>query len=252
MLLVLDSTVGAWMGMQMGVWGWGLALVDRQTSSLNLHKPCVCSGDGVLHLFGQKPQCKTQVWWACMGSSTASSCSVCVLGEAGVLICLLGSEKHICTWSEKRFVCETVRLQTSVIAMLLERTGISEERIFVQVYFGNCWSNTRTKPHPVTVSISGVTEVQWGLFSCLWSDFMGSWAFNRRAFRKVWDMEYSRKRSGQGSPSDYDFCRVFLRPCPSSHAEQFIWSERAVCSLKDQEMSKMPAHFVKQKKLAIT
>lgn len=34
------------MGVQMGVCGWGLALVDRQTVSLNLHEPCVCSGTG--------------------------------------------------------------------------------------------------------------------------------------------------------------------------------------------------------------
>lgn len=86
-------------------------------------------------------------------------CTQCVVGEAGLPAVLGGPEKHICTLPEKSFAWETVRLQTSVIAMLLERTGISEERIFIQVYFGNGWSNTRTKPHPVTVSISGVTEV---------------------------------------------------------------------------------------------
>lgn len=59
----------------------------------------------------------------------------------------------------KEVSCETVRLQTRGIAMLLETAGISEERVFVQVYFGNYWSNTRIKPHPVTVSISGVIEL---------------------------------------------------------------------------------------------
>lgn len=158
MLLVLGSTVGAWMGTQMGVWGWGLALVDRQTSSLNLHKPCVCSGDGLLLLFGQKPQCKTQVWWAaCEETLPAPAQSVCWERQACRPACW--ALKNTLHWPEKRFVCEILRLQTSVIAMLLERTGILEERIFVQVYFGNYWSNTRTKPHPVTVSISGVTEV---------------------------------------------------------------------------------------------
>lgn len=140
----------------MGVWGWGLALVDRQTSSLNLHKPCVCSGTGFYFCLAKGPSARHKTGEPACEELAARA--QFVVGEADMQTCLLGSEKHICTWPEKRFACGTVRLQTRVVAMLLERTGISEERIFVQVYFGNCWSNTNTKPHPVTVSVSGVTE----------------------------------------------------------------------------------------------
>lgn len=78
MLLVFDTTVEAWIGVQMGVWGWGLALVDRQTGSLNLHEPCVCSGTGFFFSLakslvqdrtgepareGDLSPCAHSVWW---------------------------------------------------------------------------------------------------------------------------------------------------------------------------------------------
>lgn len=42
------------MGVQMGGW----ALVDRYTSSLNLHKSCVCSGTGVCFCLAKSPSAR--------------------------------------------------------------------------------------------------------------------------------------------------------------------------------------------------
>lgn len=90
-------------------------------------------------------------------------CSQCVVGEADRQTCVLGRplKTTFAIWPEKRLAHEVVRLQTNMIAMLLKRTVILEEGEYLSfVYFGNYWSNTRRKPHAVTESISGVTEIQ--------------------------------------------------------------------------------------------
>lgn len=113
MLLVLGSAVGAWMGVQMDVWGWGLAFVDRQTGSLNLHKPCVCSGTGYCFCLAKSRSVRHKTGEPACGEALSAH-AWCVVGEADMQTCIPGSEKHICTWPEKSFACGTVRLQTRV------------------------------------------------------------------------------------------------------------------------------------------
>lgn len=58
-------------------------------------------------------------------------CSECMMGEADRHTWLSGRrflKITFATWPEKRLAYETVRLQTSMTAVLLERTGILEKR----------------------------------------------------------------------------------------------------------------------------
>lgn len=81
----------------------------------------------------------------------------------------------------------------------------------------NCYSRRERKPlSKCALAAVGVTpgespmQSRWpyqllesynrGGSMIIGQTFLGSWALNRRAFRKAWDMECGTERSGQGTP----------------------------------------------------
>ena len=107
-----------------------------QTYYLNQHELCVCSGTGFCFCL----DIKSLVQGTRLVSLHVKEhgdlvhgkpCSQCVVGEADRQTCVSGRRSLKTTfaiWPEKRLAYETVRLQTNMIAMLLERTVILEER----------------------------------------------------------------------------------------------------------------------------
>lgn len=189
---------------------------------------------------------------------TGKPCSECAVGEADRHTWLSGRrflKITFATWPEKRLAHETVRLQTSMIAVLLEGTGILEKRgSLSKRALATIGATPGESPMQSQCPYQVLQRYNRGGSTIIGQTFLGSWALNRRAFRKAWDMQYGGERSGQGTPPAYDFCWVFLRLCPSSCNERLvvIWPMRAVCSPTDQKMSKMPGRFIEQQKLAIT
>lgn len=139
-----------------------------QTYYLKWHELCVCSGTGFYFCLSIKSLVQDTGLVSLHVKEHGDlvhgkPCSQCVVGEADRQTCVLGRplKTTFAIWPEKRLAHEVVRLQTNMIAMLLKRTVILEEGEYLSfVYFGNYWSNTRRKPHAVTESISGVTEIQ--------------------------------------------------------------------------------------------
>lgn len=257
-LVARDTVVWVWMGVQKGI--WGPVLLDRPTTWTSMN-PCVCSGTGFWFCLAVKNLVQDARLVSLHvkehgGLVHKKPCSQRAVGGAGRQTCVSGRRSLKTTfaiWPEKK-ACLWDGETANMIAMLLERIVISEEsKSLSQCALATIGATPGESPVQSQCPYQVLQRYNRGDSTVVGQTFLGSWALNRRAFRKVWNIEYGRERSGWDTPPDYDFCWVFLKFCPSSCTEHLIiWPVRAVCSPKGQKMSETPGHFVKQQKLAIT